>query len=46
MPKNIVGPQLSLKTGKGVWGWVGEWVLDKWHILHANTYYKQEYSVL
>ena len=26
-------------------GWVGEWVLDKWHSLYGN-YYKHEYSVL
>ena len=31
-----------------VWGcgWVGEWVLDKWHSLYANTNCKHEYSVL
>ena len=34
-------------SGVGVWyGWVGEWVLDKWHSLYANTHYKHEYSVL
>ena len=25
---------------------LGEWILDKWHSLHANTHYKHEYSVV
>ena len=36
-------------VGVGVclkYGWVGEGVLDEWHSLNANTYYKHEFIVL
>ena len=36
----------SLGVGRGELVWVGEWVLDKWWSLYANTHYKYEYSVL
>ena len=34
--------------GVGVYmgcGWVGEWVMEKWHSLYVNTHNKHEYSV-
>ena len=36
---------VGVAVGVCLWcGWVGEWVLDKWHSLYVNTHY--EYSVL
>ena len=40
-----LGLRLVCLFGGGV-GWVGEWVLNKWHSLYAGTHYKHEYSVL